>query len=288
MNAPRQKPIIPLLSSIAALASDYDAWICDVWGVLHNGVRAFPAPVDACRRFRQAGGRVLLLSNAPRPAASVRDQLAALEVPDDAYDAVLTSGDLTRKLIGAEPGRRVFHLGPARDVPMFDGLDVRLTAADAADLVVCSGLWNDDVDTPADYTPLLAPLARRGVPMICANPDLTVERGSRLVYCAGALAAEYERLGGSVTYAGKPHLPIYQLAFERLADLRGAPLDRARILAIGDGVRTDIRGAAAAGLDSVFVASGVHVTGALDAVAVERLFSGSADRPIAVLPALAW
>ncbi|MCL4768567.1 MAG: TIGR01459 family HAD-type hydrolase [Hyphomicrobiaceae bacterium] len=288
MTAPRPKPSIPLLSSIAGLAPGYDGWLCDVWGVLHNGVRAFSSSIDACRRFRDSGGQVLLLSNAPRPAASVRDQIAAFGVPDDAYDAILTSGDLTRKLIGAWPDRRLFHLGPARDKPMLDGLDLRFAAADEADAVVCSGLYNDDVETPADYTPLLEPLARRGVPMICANPDLTVERGSRIIYCAGALAAEYERLGGVVTYAGKPHRPIYDLAFERLAELRGAPLARERILAIGDGVRTDIRGAAAAGIDSVFIASAVHVTGALDAIAVERLFNGSATGPIAALPALAW
>ena len=286
MTAP--DPATRLLSSIATIAPGYDAWLCDVWGVMHNGVHAFPGAAEACRRFRERGGVVLLLSNAPRPASSVRAQIDGFGVPHDAYDGILTSGDLTRKLVSERSGRRLFHLGPARDKPMFDGLDLRFTAAETADLIICSGLYNDDVETPADYTGLLEPLARRGVPMICANPDLAVERGSRIVYCAGALAAEYERLGGAVTYAGKPHGPIYELAFERIAALRGEAVARNRVLAIGDGVRTDIRGAADAGINSVFIASAIHVTGILDAIALQRLFSGTDARPIAALPALAW
>jgi len=286
MTAP--DPAIPLLSSIAPLAPGYDAWLCDVWGVMHNGVHAFSDAAEACRRFREKGGVVLLLSNAPRPASAVRAQIDGFGVPRDAYDAILTSGDLTRKLIGEHSDRRLFHLGPARDKPIFDGLDVRFAGPDAADLIICSGLHNDDVETPADYTELLEPLAHRGVPMICANPDLTVERGSRIVYCAGSLAAEYERLGGAVTYAGKPHGPIYGLAFERIVALAGKQVAINRILAIGDGLRTDIRGATDAGIDSVFIASAIHVTGVLDALEVQRLFSGSDARPIAALPALAW
>lgn len=288
MSASATGPAIQLLSSIAPLASRYDAWICDVWGVMHNGVRAFPAAAEACRSFRERGGRVLLLSNAPRPAPAVQAQLDGFGVPREAYDGILTSGDLTRKLISERRDLRLFHLGPERDKPIFEGLDLRFSAAEQADLVVCSGLYNDDVETPADYRELLAPLAQRGLQMICANPDLVVERGSRLVYCAGSLAAEYERLGGSVTYAGKPHRPVYDLAFERLAELRGAPVARERILAIGDGVKTDIRGAAVAGIDSAFIASAIHVTGDLDEVTLERLFAESGDRPVAALPALVW
>lgn len=288
MTASASRPATQLLSSIAPLAASYDAWICDVWGVMHNGVRSFPAAAEACRRFREGGGRVLLLSNAPRPAPSVQAQLDGLGVPREAYDGILTSGDLTRKLISERRDLRLFHLGPERDKPIFEGLDLRFSAADEADLVVCSGLYNDDVETPADYYALLSPLARRGVPMICANPDLVVERGSRLVYCAGSLAAEYECLGGSVTYAGKPHRPIYDLAFERLAEMKGAPMARERILAVGDGVKTDIRGAALAGIESAFVASAIHVSGDLDEATLERLFAESGDRPVAALPALVW
>ena len=285
MNAPATTQ---LLSSIAPLVPAYDAWICDVWGVMHNGIRAFAGALDACRRFRERRGTVLLLSNAPRPAHSVQAQLDGLGVPHDVYDTILTSGDLTRKLIGERRDLRLFHLGPDRDKPIFDGLDLHFSTADDAELVICSGLYNDEVETPAHYTALLERLARRGVSMICANPDLVVERGARLVYCAGSLAAEYERLGGSVTYAGKPHRPIYDMAFERLGKLRGGPVPRKRILAIGDGIRTDIRGAVAAGIDSAFIASAIHVTGELDEDTIERLFSGFDRRPVAALPALIW
>lgn len=279
---------IPIIPAIAQLAQGYDAWLCDVWGVMHNGVRAFPGAVDACRRFRERGGTVLLVSNAPRPASAVARQIGGLGVPEDAYDAILTSGDLTRSLISKRPDQRLFHLGPARDKPLFDGLDLQFAAAEEAEVIICSGLYNDDVETPSDYTSLLEAVARRRVPMICANPDLTVERGSRIVYCAGALAAEYERLGGQVTYAGKPYRPIYERAFEMIADLRKGPVPLDRILAIGDGLKTDIRGAADAGIASIFVASAVHVPGEFDAAAVTRLFSGTDCRPIAAVPALVW
>ena len=286
MTAPR--PAVPLLSSIAPIASGYDAWLCDVWGVMHNGVQAFEAAAEACRRFRESGGTVLLLSNAPRPAHSVQEQIDRIGVSREAYDAILTSGDLTRILISKRPDQRLFHLGPARDKPMFEGLNLDFVQASEADLIVCSGLYNDEVETPADYTKLFEPLVKRGVPMICANPDLAVERGSRLVYCAGALAAEYARLGGTVTYAGKPYGPVYDLAFERIAALRGGPVPRERILAIGDGLRTDIRGAADANIASVFIASAIHVPGTLDSLALEQLFGGADARPIAAMSALAW
>lgn len=286
MTAPSPAP--QLLSSIAPLAPTYDAWICDVWGVMHNGVKAFSAAVEACRRFRERGGTVLLLSNAPRPGPSVEAQLDRFGVPRDAYDSILTSGDLTRTLISERRDQRLFHLGPDRDKPIFEDLDLRLCPAEEAELVICSGLYNDDVDTPADYTGLLGPLAQRNVPMICANPDLVVERGSRIVYCAGSLAAEYERLGGRVTYAGKPHRPIYDLAFERLAAMRSGPVPRERILAVGDGVKTDIRGAENAGIDSAFIASAIHVMGDLDAATIEQLFRDFTRRPVAALPALVW
>jgi len=277
-----------LLSSIAPLAPAYDAWLCDVWGVMHNGVEAFASAVEACRNFRERGGIVLLLSNASRPASAVAAQIDRYGVPRDAYDGIVTSGDLTRELIIERAQARLFHLGPERDKPLFEGLNLNFVAPDEAELVICSGLLNDDVETPSDYTAMLEPLARRGVPMICANPDLKVERGSRIVYCAGSLAAEYERLGGKVTYAGKPYGPIYDLAFERLAELKGRPVPRERVLAIGDGVRTDIQGAADAGIDSVFIASAIHVAGELDIVTVEQLFGSSDAKPIAALPALVW
>jgi HAD superfamily hydrolase (TIGR01459 family) len=279
---------IPILSSVAALAGESDAWICDVWGVLHNSVNAFGAASDACRRFRGLGGVVVLLSNAPRPAAIVQKHLDGLGVPRDAYDAIVTSGDLTRTLVHERRSEPLFHLGPGRDVPLFEGLGVRLTDANHARLVVCTGLFDDEHETAEDYATMLGALAARNVPMICANPDVTVERGERLVYCAGALAEAYQRLGGSVTYAGKPHLPVYALVIEQIAKLKGHAVPKSRMLAIGDGIQTDIRGAANVGVRSIFIASAIHVDRPLDGATLTRLFEGSDARPIAAMPALAW
>src|SRR5262245_7460983 len=200
---------IPILSSIAELTASSDAWIVDIWGVMHNGARAYPTAARACARFRAAGGTVVLLSNAPRPFAEVVPHMASLGVPAAAYDAGVTSGDVTREMLGAWQGRRLLLIGPERDLGLLAGLDVRSATAAEADIVLCSGLYDDERETPADYAGLLATLAGRGVPMICANPDILVERGDKLIYCAGALAADYAARGGEVSYAGKPHLAVY-------------------------------------------------------------------------------
>ncbi|MGV1014451.1 MAG: TIGR01459 family HAD-type hydrolase [Methyloceanibacter sp.] len=285
-------PAIPIRDSIEDLGGGYRAWLVDIWGVMHNGRRAFPRAVAATQAFRARGGIVVLLSNSPRPSGSVQGQLRGLGVPDDAYDAAVTSGDLTRHELLKHAGARVFHLGPERDRPIFDGLDVALAGADDADLVVCSGLFDDETETPDDYVDLLRDLAARSLPMICANPDHLVERGHQLVYCAGALAAVYEKEGGSVIYAGKPYPPIYALAFETIDGLAGERVAKNQILAIGDGVNTDIAGAAGAGLDSVFVASGLHVPGGaedeLDSRHLAELFAHAKRRPLGAIRALVW
>jgi HAD superfamily hydrolase (TIGR01459 family) len=218
----------------------------------------------------------------------VQKHLDRLGVPREAYDAIVTSGDLTRTLVRERRGEPLFHLGPDRDMPIYDDLGVRFTDAGHARLVVCTGLFDDERETPGDYGALLGALAAHNVPMICANPDLTVERGARLVYCAGALAEAYERHGGPVTYAGKPHLPVYKLVIEQIAQLKGSAVPTERILAIGDGIRTDIRGAANAGVRSLFIASAIHVNGPLDRATLSQLFEGSEARPVAAMPALAW
>lgn len=287
-TSPSLAQSVPILSSIAELAPARDVWLTDIWGVMHNGVHAFAAACDACTQFRRSGGTVLLLSNAPRPSEQIVIQLDRLGVPRTAWDAVLTSGDAARALVGAYTGQRVFHLGPDRDLPLYEGLGVTLSEAADADAVSCTGLFNDEIETPDDYAAVLAALAERKVPMICANPDLTVERGSEIVYCAGALAAEFIALGGSVSYAGKPYLPVYDMAFSMIETLRGTPVPRERILCIGDGIRTDIKGAAAAGLDSVFIASGIHVTEPLTSEHLSELFSAVERLPLAAMPALAW
>jgi HAD superfamily hydrolase (TIGR01459 family) len=195
---------------------------------------------------------------------------------------------VSRDLIAGWQGRPLLHIGPERDRPLFEGIDVRLEEAEQAVAAVCTGLYDDTKETPADYARLFEGLLARRVPMICANPDLVVERGSTLVYCAGALAADYERRGGEVVYAGKPHLPIYERTFAVIDELKGQAVGRERVLAIGDGVDTDLRGAHAAGLRSVFIASGVHVEGDLDEEAIAELFAGRPFRPVAAMPALAW
>lgn len=280
---------IPIIGGIADLAPRYEAWLCDIWGVVHNGVAAFPAACDALQRYRALGGRVVLLTNAPRPSSIILGQLERLQVPRDAFDMVITSGDVTRGLV-ERAGKPVLHIGPERDLPVFEGLDVRLVAEKDAQLVVCTGLFDDRTETAEDYMLLLGRLKARGLPMICANPDRKVERGTELIYCAGAIADAYEAVGGAVEWAGKPYLPVYELALARLSGLKGGPIDRSRVLAIGDGLKTDMAGAAAAGLDAVFVPSGVHVSakGPLGPDVLDTLFAPLPYRPIAALSALAW
>jgi HAD superfamily hydrolase (TIGR01459 family) len=283
---------IPVIASLKELGPRYRVWLVDIWGVMHNGHRAFLRPLISTRAFREDGGIVVLLSNSPRPSAAVQEQLRELGVPYDAYDATVTSGDLTRYELAKHQGARVFHLGPGRDQPIFDGLDVRLTDGNDAELIVCTGLFDDETETPENYTAMLTTFDERKLPMICANPDHRVERGPKLIWCAGALAALYEKLGGSVVYAGKPYAPIYTLAFETITGLAGGTVPKEQILAIGDGINTDIKGAAGAGIDSVFVVSGLHLPGAhgaeLDGAKLVPLFAESKKRPIAAMRALVW
>ena len=234
------------------LARDYDVLLCDVWGVVHNGVAAHAAACDALKRFRAGGGTVILVTNAPRPGAAVQRVIDGFGVPRDAYDAITSSGDVTRGVVESRLSERLFHLGPERDLPIFAGLEVRFAPVETADYVVCSGLFDDTTETPESYRDMLALMHARSLFMVCANPDIVVERGDTLVYCAGALADAYVALGGHALYCGKPHAPIYDVALAKAAALRGAPLPLKRVLAIGDSVRTDLKGAASFGVDSVF------------------------------------
>ncbi len=282
---------IPILSSIAELDGRYDAWLCDIWGVLHNGESPFADAVEACCTFRDRGSTVVLISNSPRPYGAVARQLEGIGVPQSAYDAIVTSGDMTRQVLIERKGQPFFHLGPERDKAIFQGLDVLIVDLEQAQFVLCSGLYDDLTETPDDYHELHAQFRTRELPMVCANPDLQVERGDRLIYCAGALAAEYEKLGGDVLYTGKPHRPIYDMAVVRIEEAKGSEVPRARILCIGDSIKTDIAGASAAGMDAFFVASALHIEGAndevpLSAAVLSELFSGSAVRPVAAQKSL--
>lgn len=279
----------PLLNSLAAIAGNYDALLCDAWGVIHDGVRLFEGVSDALCEFRRTRGPVIILTNAPRPSSVIPGQLDRIGLPRSAYDTVVTSGDATRALIAARlPGSAV-KIGPGKDDPLFDGLDIQFVGAGAADFIMCTGLRDEFNENPEDYRAELAAAAPRGLPMICANPDKFVNWGGRKIWCAGALAEIYEELGGPVAYGGKPHAPIYELARLRAAEIAGAPISRERILAVGDGLGTDILGANRQGLDVVYVvgAGGVH-DGASDADAIAEALRRAGLSARAAMERLAW
>lgn len=282
----------PFLDHCGPLLADYDLLLCDVWGVIHNGVESFPAACEALKRARENGKTVLLISNSPRPAEGVVPQLDGLHVPRESYDGMVTAGDVTRAVIMQRPGQSVFHLGPPRDLPIYEALDVRLLDADRADYVVCSGLFDDTSETPEDYRAMLERMKARGLFMLCANPDVVVERGNELVYCAGALADLYQSMDGDVLYAGKPYLPIYQRTLAQAQTLRGGEVPLHRVLAIGDSVRTDLTGAAALGVDFLFLTAGIHageIGGNADPdPKTLKLFFEENRMPKAVMHRLVW
>lgn len=284
---------VQLVKGLSELAVGKDLLVCDIWGVIHNGVEAFEDSCAALARFRAGGGVVVLVSNAPRPFHLVRDMLDRLGASRDAYDAIVTSGDITRGAIAERAKLPVFMIGPARDRPIFEGLGANFAPIDEAGYVVCTGLFDDETETAEIYRPTLEGLLARDVELICANPDLVVERGDSLIPCAGAVAALYEQMGGRVLYAGKPHGPIYDAAFDLGGRLKGAPVERGRILAIGDSIHTDVAGAVAANIDVLFVARGIH---AHEVMAPEKLTATSVNawaarqrvRPTALIDHLRW
>lgn len=272
----------PIKTHLGDLAPSYDVILSDVWGVVHNGLKATPEACDALAAFRNKGGQVVLITNAPRPREEVAKQIAQFGVPRDTYDAIASSGDVTRSVIQSRHGQSLYHLGPARDKPIFTGLDVTFAPLESADYVVCSGLENDDHETAEDYRPRLEQMLARKLFMVCGNPDVVVERGPRLVYCAGAIADLYKAMGGEVLYAGKPYRPIYDLA---LSLAKGnTPLNR--VLAIGDSLRTDLAGANSAGLDFVFLTAGIHAADFADEDAMHKAFGKKI--PKAVMQKLKW
>jgi HAD superfamily hydrolase (TIGR01459 family) len=294
-----QAQIVRQINSLGEISDRYDAILCDIWGVLHNGVASFAPAAKALRSFRRGGGAVVLITNAPRPSPPIRRQVLRLGVPEDALDAIVTSGDVTVGLMMEQVGDRVLHIGPERDLSLFDaaaeatGRRPRLLALEDAQYALCTGLRDDESQTPDDYEAELRAMAARGMTMICANPDIVIHRGETLIYCAGALARRYEELGGKVVYAGKPHEPIYSRALALAERTHGAVLDKSRVLAIGDGMKTDIAGAARAGLDALFVTGGIHRSlhgerpeFPADPVELQRLYEECRLWPIAAIPAL--
>ncbi len=253
-----------MIRSLAEVAAGYDAVFCDLWGCLHNGKAPFPAAVAALRAFRAGGGRVVLMTNAPRPRSAVERQLNAMGVPQDAWDLIVSSGDAAQAaMLQGAVGRKVFHIGAVKDEPFFSEFPGDMAALAAsqpaiervgmldAEGIVCTGLADDQTETPADYRAQLLLGKTRGLPMLCANPDIVVDMGEKRAYCAGALAEDYANMGGEVLYYGKPHPPIYDLARRRMG------LDDPRILCIGDGIATDVQGGIAEGLDTLFITGGI-------------------------------
>jgi HAD superfamily hydrolase (TIGR01459 family) len=248
----------PSISGLADLASHYDAVLSDVWGVVHNGVESFPTAVEALTKFREAGGKVVFITNAPRPSGPIVEMLDRLGVPREAYDAIVSSGDATRVMIAKYSGRAIHHVGPATDDDaLYEGLDLRRTGADEAEVVVVTDLDTDE-DTPEMYRERAKHWLSRKLPMICANPDRVVEHGDKIIYCGGVLGDLYAAMGGMVLMAGKPYQPIYEEAFRLAEQAAGHKLDKARVLAIGDSVRTDATGAAQFGIDLLFVTGSIH------------------------------
>jgi HAD superfamily hydrolase (TIGR01459 family) len=272
------------------LVADKNVVLSDIWGVVHNGLESFPEACEALRTFRKQGGTVILITNAPRPADSVQRQLRKFGVSDETYDAIVSSGDLTRHFVADHPGRKVFWLGPERDTSIYRGLDPVFAPLESADYIVCTGLMDDETETAEDYRGMMTQAYQRKLPLICANPDIVVERGDRLIYCAGAIAELYRELGGEVIFYGKPHRPIYEQAMELAAERLGERPAPSRVLAVGDSVRTDLAGAHGFGIDCLFVTRGIHAEDfegidQLDPASVKELFG---HPPRALMRELRW
>jgi HAD superfamily hydrolase (TIGR01459 family) len=271
------RPILP--AGLSEIASTYDAILCDVWGVIHNGREAFPDACAALARYRAERGPVVLISNAPRPSKALYSQLDGVGAPREAWSAFVTSGDATRALLAERAPGPVWKLGPPRDEPLYEGLGLGFAEGleDAA-FICATGPFDEENETPEDYRARLEVALERKLQFICANPDRMVQKGDRLVLCAGAIADLYREMGGEVVMAGKPHAPIYRKSLQEAEAQLGRPLDPARVLCIGDGVSTDVLGAQVQGLDCLFLWGGVHAADLLDGAA-----AASAERAAAFL-----
>jgi HAD superfamily hydrolase (TIGR01459 family) len=246
------------IQGLSELAGRYDVLLCDVWGVIHNGRESFPEACAALARFRAEVGPVILISNAPRPHPPIVAQLDSLGVPRTAWTQLVTSGDATRVLLAERSPGPVWAIGPERDAVLYEGLGLAEGGPETAAFISVTGPYDDENDEPGDYRDRFIACIARGLDLICANPDIVVQRGDKLIYCGGALAQLYESLGGRSVMAGKPYAPIYEMALKQAEAELGRPIDAARVLCVGDGLPTDVRGANARGLDILFVANGIH------------------------------
>jgi HAD superfamily hydrolase (TIGR01459 family) len=292
--SPRPIKPPPILAHAEQLLTGYDVLFCDVWGVLHDGHRAFAEACDALLRFRARAGTVILVSNAPVPKERVAAMLDARGVSRDTWDDIVASGEIALRHIAEKGYARVFCIGPSdRDAATFAGLSAERSELEAADAVLCTGLNDDINETADDYRSLLERARALGLPLVCANPDLVVDVGGQQFLCAGAIADLYERMDGEVFWAGKPHANAYEAARAAAERLRRAPVPRERILAIGDSLRTDLKGAEAAGIAAIFIASGIHREetigrGELSDEKLTLLFAPPAPPALAIMKRLIW
>ena len=284
----------PIITSAGALLARYDVLYCDVWGVVHDGVRAYTAAVDALMRFRARGGTVVLLTNAPVPIHRVEAMLEARHVPPDAYDTIVSSGEIALAHIRDKDYRAAHFIGPrSRDAAFFERATARDAPLEAAEAVVCTGLVDDVNETVESYRDLLHRAHALELPFVCANPDLVVDVGGKLFLCAGALADAYVQIGGTVFWAGKPHASAYIAARAAAEKIRHAEVPSEKILVIGDAVRTDLAGAQGAGHDALFIAGGIHrhetMTGdTLDLDKLAKLFPRGTPSALGAMGGLAW
>lgn len=280
------------IESVDEIADRYDAVLCDVWGVVHNGRQAYPAACAALQRLKRVGKHVVLITNVPKPRGPIPGQLDRAGVPRDAWDAIVTSGDAIRAELAQRAPGPMFKIGPDDyDRTLWEGLGLAQAPLSEAAFFAISGLNRDD-ETPEDYADVLREAKARDLDFICANPDIVVQHGNRMIWCAGAIARDYEAIGGKVIMAGKPFPPIYDLARKELAAIARREIEPSRILCIGDGVVTDIAGANAQGLDSLFIAAGIHgeglwTDGKLDPTKVDAALAAENARATYAMAALA-
>ena len=279
------------VDGLSDLVSDYDCILCDVWGVLHNGKAIWSDAAHALSKAREAGLAVVMITNAPRPQGPVLRQLANMNCPEGVFDDLVTSGDVTRALI-ERLGGPVYHIGPERDYALYDGLDVKFAEPQQAAGIVCTGLFDDYNEHPKEYIERFKGYIELNLPLICANPDIVVEVVDRLLWCAGALAREYDELGGETRIVGKPYSPIYEVAIERASEVLGRVPDKSRILAIGDGLPTDIKGAKDNAVDALFITNGIHAAEYTDKIVDEeklhRFLAEQGASPASWIKTLVW
>lgn len=290
--------LISRINGLSEISAKYGLVLCDVWGVLHNGVKAYAGAIEALSTYRKNGGTVVMITNAPRPRGPVYEQLKRLGVPTNAndggiYDEVVTSGDATQALMRQAPKKMHFIGVYEKDKNLFEGFDIELVGEDEAQAVICTGPFDEVNDTAQDYIPVLKKFHERNLPFICANPDKVVEVGDRFIMCAGAIADEYEKMGGTTLIAGKPHAPIYEQAIKEAKQITGKTFEKSDILAIGDGMPTDIKGAQDFGIDVLYISAGIHAGEYGDAddpedAMLQKFLIDNNASPVSYIPRLQW